>query len=194
MCDVENLAIYAKFMNFLPQFTRFHVEENWAQKYICGEKMTNIRSEYHSQAGSTGLCPNYNNRPFVVLPKCARERTHTVYFVSVLFDLLSVIKKSETQILAWFNFAENQDGRVFGESWPLALFAGYPQQHSNWGAEIQVALETRFENPLINMRWSAIIILIFLLISDSDDMEDMLADIMKADELISAMEEKLETM
>ena len=23
---------------FLPQFTRFHVEKNWAQKYICGEK------------------------------------------------------------------------------------------------------------------------------------------------------------
>ena len=44
------------------------------------------------------------------------------------------------------------------------------------------------------MRWSAMIILIFLLISDSDDMEDMLADIMKADKLISAMEEKLETM
>ena len=64
--------------------------------------MTNIRSEYHSQAGSTSLCPNYNNRPFVVLPKCTRERTLTVSFVSVLFlfDLLSVIKKSETQILA----------------------------------------------------------------------------------------------
>ena len=25
-------------------FTRFHVEKNWAQKYICGEKMTNIGS------------------------------------------------------------------------------------------------------------------------------------------------------
>ena len=23
---------------------RFHMEKNWAQKYICGEKMTNIRS------------------------------------------------------------------------------------------------------------------------------------------------------
>ena len=23
---------------------RFHVEKNWAQKYICGEKMTNMRS------------------------------------------------------------------------------------------------------------------------------------------------------
>ena len=28
----------------LPQFTRFHVEKNWAQKYICGEKMTNMSS------------------------------------------------------------------------------------------------------------------------------------------------------
>ena len=69
--------------------------------------------------------------------------------VSVVFDLILVIQKSETQIV---NFAENQDGRVFGESWPLALFDGYPQQHSNWGAEIQVALETRLENPLINMQ------------------------------------------
>ena len=25
-------------------FTRFHVETNWARKYICGEKMTNMRS------------------------------------------------------------------------------------------------------------------------------------------------------
>ena len=25
-------------------FKRFHMEKNWAQKYICGEKMTNIRS------------------------------------------------------------------------------------------------------------------------------------------------------
>ena len=37
VCDVENVAIYAK-------FTCFHVEKNWAQKYICGEKMTNMRS------------------------------------------------------------------------------------------------------------------------------------------------------
>ena len=27
LCDVENVAIYAKFMQFLPQFTRFHVEK-----------------------------------------------------------------------------------------------------------------------------------------------------------------------
>ena len=45
VCDVENVAINAKFMQFSPQFMRFHVEKNWAQKYICGEKMTNIRSE-----------------------------------------------------------------------------------------------------------------------------------------------------
>ena len=44
------------------------------------------------------------------------------------------------------------------------------------------------------MQWSTMIILIFLLISDSDDMEDMLANFMKADELMSVMEEKLETM
>ena len=31
VCDVENVAIYAK-------FTRFHVEKNLAQKYICWEK------------------------------------------------------------------------------------------------------------------------------------------------------------
>ena len=35
---MQNLCI------FLPQFTRSHVEKNWAQKYICGEKMTNMRS------------------------------------------------------------------------------------------------------------------------------------------------------
>ena len=28
-------------------FTRFHVEKNWAQKHICGEKMTNMRSVPH---------------------------------------------------------------------------------------------------------------------------------------------------
>ena len=31
VCDVENVAIYAK-------FTRFHVKKNWAQKYIGGEQ------------------------------------------------------------------------------------------------------------------------------------------------------------
>ena len=36
--DVENVAIYAKFM-------QFHVEKNWAQKYICREKITNMRSD-----------------------------------------------------------------------------------------------------------------------------------------------------
>ena len=36
--DVENVAKCAK-------FTCFYVEKKWAQKYICGEKMTNIRSE-----------------------------------------------------------------------------------------------------------------------------------------------------
>ena len=35
VCDVENIAIYAKIYAI---FTRFHVEKNWAQKYICGEK------------------------------------------------------------------------------------------------------------------------------------------------------------
>ena len=33
-----------KFWENLPQFTRFYVEKNWTQKYICGEKMTNMRS------------------------------------------------------------------------------------------------------------------------------------------------------
>ena len=42
VCDVENVAMYAKFM---PKFTRFHLEKNLAQKYICGEKMTYMRSE-----------------------------------------------------------------------------------------------------------------------------------------------------
>ena len=40
--DVENVTIYEK----MPQYTRFHVEENWAQKYMCGEKMTNIMSAF----------------------------------------------------------------------------------------------------------------------------------------------------
>ena len=29
----------------MPQFTRFHVEKNLVLKYICGEKMTNMRSD-----------------------------------------------------------------------------------------------------------------------------------------------------
>ena len=40
VCDVLNVAIHAK-------FTRFNVEKNWAQKYICGEKMTNMSSGEH---------------------------------------------------------------------------------------------------------------------------------------------------
>ena len=44
VCDVENVAIYTKFM---PQFTRFYVEKNWPQKYICEEKMTNMRCGVH---------------------------------------------------------------------------------------------------------------------------------------------------
>ena len=43
-------SVLWKFTHFvaksiLLQFTRFRVEKNWAQKYICGEKMTNIRSD-----------------------------------------------------------------------------------------------------------------------------------------------------
>ena len=40
----EFLRIFGKFWEILPQFTHFHVEKNWAQKYTCGEKMTNMRS------------------------------------------------------------------------------------------------------------------------------------------------------
>ena len=41
----EILGNFGKFWEILPQFLRFNVEKNWAQKYICGEKMTNMRSE-----------------------------------------------------------------------------------------------------------------------------------------------------
>ena len=49
VCDVENVAISAKILYFfkrLPQFTRFLNSnfKNWAQKYICGETLTNMRS------------------------------------------------------------------------------------------------------------------------------------------------------
>ena len=40
----EILGNFEKFWEILPQFTHFHVEKNWAQKYIYGEKMTNIMS------------------------------------------------------------------------------------------------------------------------------------------------------
>ena len=30
--------LFGKFGEILPQFTRFHVEKNWAQRFICGEK------------------------------------------------------------------------------------------------------------------------------------------------------------
>ena len=36
----------------LPQFMRFHVEKNWAQIYICEEKMTNMRSDCHPSSPS----------------------------------------------------------------------------------------------------------------------------------------------
>ena len=35
-----------KFWEILPQSTRFYVEKNWAQKYIYGEQMTNMRSDW----------------------------------------------------------------------------------------------------------------------------------------------------
>ena len=42
---MQNLCNYVLSQKFiLLQFRRFHVEKNWAQKYISGEKMTNIRS------------------------------------------------------------------------------------------------------------------------------------------------------
>ena len=34
----EILGNFGKFGEILPQFTRFHVEKNSAQKYICGKK------------------------------------------------------------------------------------------------------------------------------------------------------------
>ena len=37
VCEVENVAIYAKFMHS-------HVEKKWAHKYVCWEKMLNIMS------------------------------------------------------------------------------------------------------------------------------------------------------
>ena len=46
VCDVENVAIYAKFMHFFATIYAFSRGEKLAQKYICGEKMTNIRSAY----------------------------------------------------------------------------------------------------------------------------------------------------
>ena len=39
-------------VKFLPQVTRFHVEKNWAEKYICAEKMTNIRSGWSSEVNN----------------------------------------------------------------------------------------------------------------------------------------------
>ena len=47
--EIENLSTCGEILRFfweiLLQFTRFHVEKNWAQKYICGEKMTKMRSD-----------------------------------------------------------------------------------------------------------------------------------------------------
>ena len=43
VCDVENVTIYANVMQFLRAFMWRKI----AQKYICGEKMTNIRSDPH---------------------------------------------------------------------------------------------------------------------------------------------------
>ena len=51
VCDVENVAIYAI----------CHMEKNLAQKYICGEKMTNIRSDDELQQFVFQLHPNKQN-------------------------------------------------------------------------------------------------------------------------------------
>ena len=56
VCDVENVAIHAKFMIFSwkHQFcrkisfvviTHFCVEKNLSKNFLCGEKMTNITSQ-----------------------------------------------------------------------------------------------------------------------------------------------------
>ena len=44
VCDVGNVAIYAK----------FHVEKNWAQKYVCGEK-----KDIYEVCSEIILHPNY---------------------------------------------------------------------------------------------------------------------------------------
>ena len=41
----EIFGNFEKIWEILPQFTHFHVEKNLAQKYICGEKITYMRSE-----------------------------------------------------------------------------------------------------------------------------------------------------
>ena len=40
----EIMRKFGKFWEILPQFTRFYVEKNEPKKYMCGEKMTNMRS------------------------------------------------------------------------------------------------------------------------------------------------------
>ena len=44
--EIETLEKFGKNWEILPQFTRFHVKKNWAQKYISGEKMSNMRSGF----------------------------------------------------------------------------------------------------------------------------------------------------
>ena len=90
---------FVKFWEFLPQFTRLHVEKNWAQKFICGEK----NDKYE-------VCPP---TPFTkTLPKALQTQGIECFNIVdcptqlTLYDLdLSVVFHDKYQREIWKNTA-----------------------------------------------------------------------------------------
>ena len=90
---------FVKFWEFLPQFTRLHVEKNWAQKFICGEK----NDKYE-------VCPP---TPFTkTLPKALQTQGIECFNIVdcptqlTLYDLdLSVVFHDKYQWEIWKNTA-----------------------------------------------------------------------------------------
>ena len=85
-------------------------------------------------------------------------------------------------------------GTSIGESWSGSHPAGHPQQHSDLAANIQVNCSLTHFMIIFHSRYDHVMMNTITIISDTHEMEDMLADFLKVDALISAMEEKLEVM
>ena len=126
----------------LPQFTGFCVEKNWAKKFVCGEKMTNIRSaeEHQQRLGSvdafigSAQCLKwtlYNKDDFFSLGRQVRQPyTHTVRDA---FRNKNGIK--------WEKFPSRQTGRVKKARKSTGLLQKWWRTLLPWSS-ISVSLET----------------------------------------------------
>ena len=97
---------------FLPQSTRFHVKKNLAQKYICGEKMTNIRSGCNWARGATTCMESilgrrvftcWRKKPPFVLILCMFNFSSLVHFDSMKIEVQLALHETREQPTPWAN-------------------------------------------------------------------------------------------